>query len=101
MPIGTWLFACLLASGVCTGPTAPQNPGAPTAAAAVTTQDVPNDDSQLVLAEPDFAIVNLPTTLRLPKWGQSFRLTHRFLDNLRTGGFLDHLDDVFGLTTAR
>jgi hypothetical protein len=51
----------------------------------------------LVLAEPDFAIVNLPTTLRLPKWGQSFRLTHRFLDNLRTGAFLDHLDDVFGL----
>jgi hypothetical protein len=65
--------------------------------AAVTPQDAPNDDSQLVLAEPDYAVVNLPTTLRLPKWGQSFRLTHRFLDNLRTGTFLDHLDDVFGL----
>ena len=98
MPFGTWLFACLLASGVCTGQTAPpQNPGAPPAQAAVAPQVPENDDSQLVLAEPDFAVVNLPTTLRLPKWGQSFRLTHRFLDNLRTGTFLDHLDDVFGL----
>ena len=98
MPFGTWLFACLLASGVCTGPTVPpQTPGAPPATAAVTPQDAPNDDSQLVLAEPDYAVVNLPTTLRLPKWGQSFRLTHRFLDNLRVGTFLDHLDDVFGL----
>ncbi len=96
MPFGTWLFACLLTSGVCTGQTAsPQNPGAPPAQAAA--NDDSPDDSQLVLAEPDFAVVNLPTTLRLPKWGQSFRLTHRFLDNLRTGTFLDHLDDVFGL----
>ena len=99
MPLGTWLFACLLASGVCSGQTAPpQNPGAPPAAtSAVTPQAAEDDDTQLVLAEPDFAVVNLPTTLRLPKWGQSFRLTHRFLDNLRTGTFLDHLDDVFGL----
>jgi len=52
---------------------------------------------QVVLAEPEFAVVNLPTTLRLPKWGSSFRLTHRFLDNLRLEGFTDHLDNLFGL----
>ena len=98
MPLGTWFLACLLAPGLGTGQTAPpQNPGGPPATPAVTSQAAPDDENQLVLAEPDFAVVNLPTTLRLPKWGSSFRLTHRFLDNLRTGAFTDHLDDVFGL----
>jgi hypothetical protein len=98
MPLGTWLLACLLAPGLGNGQIAsPQNPGSSPPAAAVPSQAAAEDESQLVLAEPDFAVVNLPTTLRLPKWGSNFRLTHRFLDNLRTGTFLDHLDDVFGL----
>lgn len=55
------------------------------------------DERQLVLAEPDFALVNLPTTLRLPKHTLNFRLTHRFLGNLRQHSFGDNLDDLFGL----
>jgi Membrane bound beta barrel domain (DUF5777) len=55
------------------------------------------DENDLMLAEPDFALVNLPTTLRLPRHRTSFRLTHRFLANLRQNSFTDNLDDLFGL----
>jgi hypothetical protein len=60
-------------------------------------QSIDEEDLQLKLAEPDFAIVNLPTTLRLPRLTWNFRLTHRFLSNLRVGSFTDHLDNLFGL----
>ena len=39
----------------------------------------------------------LPTTLQLPRFGLNFRLTHRFLANLRQGSFSDHLENLFGL----
>lgn len=47
--------------------------------------------------EPDFALVNLPTTRPLPRFKSSFHLTHRFLGNLRQGSFTDNLGNVFGL----
>jgi hypothetical protein len=57
----------------------------------------PNDDpATLKLAVPDFALIGLPTTLRLPKHGSAFRVTHRFLRPL-TGDFSDVLDDFFGI----
>jgi len=40
------------------------------------------DDEVLNPAEPDFVVVNLPTTLRLPLFKSNFRLTHRFAGNL-------------------
>lgn len=58
---------------------------------------IDEQDLQLQPAQPDFAVVNLPTTLRLPRRSWNFRLTHRFLANLRVGSFTDHLDDLFGL----
>ena len=73
---------------------APQDP--PVSVPPAEVPEVP-DDRQLVLAEPDFALVNLPTTLRLPRHEMSFRLTHRFLANLRQNSFGDNLDDLFGL----
>ena len=48
-------------------------------------------------AQPDFAIVNLPTTLRLPKFGSAFRVTHRFGRPLGQGDFGSLLEDFFGL----
>jgi len=36
------------------------------------------DDRALKLAEPDFTLISLPTSLRLPVHGSAFRLTHRF-----------------------
>src|SRR5262245_22311507 len=51
----------------------------PSSAASAVQQD---DDGALDRAEPDFVVVNLPTTLRLPLYRSNFRLTHRFAGNL-------------------
>ena len=37
-----------------------------------------DDDRVLKLAEPDFTLIGLPTSLRLPVHGSAFRVTHRF-----------------------
>ena len=57
----------------------------------------PDDDRTFHPAEPDFRLVNLPTTLRLPLHALNFGLTHRFNGNLRNGGFGHQLDNLFGL----
>jgi hypothetical protein len=56
-----------------------------------------DDDTALVLAEPDFRVLNLPSTLRLPRHGSSFQLTHRFNGNLRQGSFDGNASNLFGL----
>src|ERR1700750_2362138 len=48
-----------------------------------------DDDAVLQPAEPDYRLINLPTTLRLPRYKSSFELTHRFNGNLRNGNFGD------------
>src|SRR5262245_34789871 len=48
-----------------------------------------DDAAALDLAETDFSVVNLPTTLRLPAGKSDFHLTHRFGGNLRSGSFGD------------
>jgi hypothetical protein len=50
-----------------------------------------------VLAEPDFRVLNLPSTLRLPVRGSNFQLTHRFNGNLRQGSFSGNASHLFGL----
>jgi hypothetical protein len=55
------------------------------------------DDAELVLADPDFRVLNLPSTLRLPVHGSSFQMTHRFNGNLRRGGFKQNASNLFGL----
>jgi hypothetical protein len=56
-----------------------------------------DDDAKLRPAEPDFALINLPTTLPLPVHAGNFRLTHRFAGNLRQGSFGDNASNLFGL----
>jgi hypothetical protein len=60
-------------------------------------QAADDDDAALVLAEPDFRVLNLPSTLRLPRYGSNFQLTHRFNGNLRRGSFSQHASNLFGL----
>jgi hypothetical protein len=55
-----------------------------------------DDDATLKPAEPDFALLSLPTSLRLPVFKSSFRLTHRFGLALK-GDFGDLAGDLFGL----
>jgi hypothetical protein len=56
-----------------------------------------DDDTALVLAEPDFRVLNLPSTLRLPVHGSNFQLTHRFNGNLQRGSLGGNAGNLFGL----
>jgi hypothetical protein len=68
----------------------------PPAAVAPPTQ--PDDDPAVLdPVEPDYVVVNLPTTLRVPKWKGNFRLTHRFAGNLMNGDFGYQLGNLFGI----
>ena len=58
-----------------------------------------DDPAAIRIAEPDFTVVNLPTSLRLPKFGSAFRVTHRFGRALR-GDFDDIAGDLFGLDSG-
>lgn len=55
-----------------------------------------DDDAALKLAEPDYTLASMPTSLRLAKFKSAFRVTHRFLRPLR-GDFEDVAGDLFGL----
>ncbi len=48
-------------------------------------------------AQPDFTLIGLPTTLRMPKFASAFRVTHRFNRPLGQGDFGDLFGDAFGL----
>jgi hypothetical protein len=101
--------ALAVALGLCTPHSAyaraPQaNASAQTAVAATpaTTQasdpaQQPDDERLPSATEPDYRVVNLPTTLRLPVHGGSFALTHRFNGNLRAGSFSENASNLFGL----
>ena len=86
----------------------PADPNAPAAAgaapdaatAAVATGQEERDDAVLDPAEPDFTIVNLPTTLRMPKYKSAFRVTHRFARPLGQGSFGSLAEDFFGLDAS-
>jgi hypothetical protein len=75
-----------LAQSATEAPAAPQAPDDP---------DLDPSPSQ-----PDFTIVNLPTTLRLPKFKSAFRVTHRFSRPLGQGDFGDLVEDLFGLDSG-
>jgi len=61
-------------------------------------QDDPDLDINFV--QPDFTLVALPTTLRLPKYKSAFRVTHRFLTPLNDGDFGNLVERFFGLDSG-
>jgi hypothetical protein len=67
--------------------------------AAAVSQTAADDDDDAVLRplEPDFTLINLPTTLPLPLHKGNFRLTHRFNGDLRRGDFGDQASSLFGI----
>jgi hypothetical protein len=93
------LLACAgcLAVGTTVPAFAQADPPAPPSAPQVEAREDDADEVDPSLAEPDFSVVALPTTLQLPRFGLNFRLTHRFLANLRQGSFTNHLENLFGL----
>jgi hypothetical protein len=62
---------------------------------AVEKQDLARDPSQ-----PDFTLITLPTTLRVPNHRLVFRLTHRFSRPLAQGDFGDLIGDFLGFDSA-
>jgi hypothetical protein len=69
--------------------------------AATAAQDDEDDpDLDVNLAQPDYTIVALPTTLRLPKGKFAFRVTHRFGRPLDDGNFGDLAADAFGFDSG-
>jgi hypothetical protein len=77
--------------------TAPADPAA-SPATATTQEDDPDMDPNP--AQPDFTVVALPTTLRLPRHKSAFRVTHRFGRPLGAGDFGSLLEDLFGLDSG-
>ena len=75
---------------------------APPAAAAAQGQPAPEDDPDLDIdpLQPDFTLVALPTTLRMPRMKSSFRVTHRFTRSLGQGDFGSLLEDFFGIDSG-
>jgi Membrane bound beta barrel domain (DUF5777) len=89
--------ACIVANLAAAAPAVAQSGPKATGAAPATSVVREDDDAALNLAEPDFVVVNLPTTLRLPRFRSNFRLTHRFAGNLRNGTFGQQASNLFGI----
>ena len=91
------LFTVLMSGVAAQGPQPAADSSAYQPASQVDMTAGDDDDAVLVLAEPDFRVLNLPSTLRLPRHASSFQLTHRFNGNLRRGGLDDNAGNLFGL----
>jgi len=81
----------------------PAKPAAvPAAAAAAQGQVAPEDDTDLDIdpLQPDFTLIALPTTLRMPRMKSAFRVTHRFTRSLGQGDFGSLAEDFFGIDSG-
>jgi Membrane bound beta barrel domain (DUF5777) len=57
-------------------------------------------DKDLNESQPDFTLIGLSTTLRVPRFSSAFRVTHRFLRPLGAGDFGDLAEDLFGIDSG-
>jgi hypothetical protein len=57
-------------------------------------------DRRPSIVEPDFTLINLPTTLRLPRYKSAFRISHRFARTLYSPDFGALASDLFGLDSG-
>lgn len=75
-----------------------QEPAAQTPAPAA--QPAPDPDKRPSIAQPDYSVITMPTTLRLAKGSSAFRLTHRFGRSLGAGSVGSLFEDLFGLDSG-
>jgi hypothetical protein len=64
------------------------------------TADEAPSEARVNPAQPDFTLLALPTTLRLPRHKSAFRVTHRFGRSLGAGDFGDLANDFFGFDSG-
>jgi hypothetical protein len=76
--------------------------GSPVPTAQPVKQRSPADlqDLSIKPAQPDFTVINLPTTLRLPRFKSAIRVTHRFAQSLNGSSFSDLASNLFGLDSG-
>src|SRR4030095_8589237 len=77
--------------------------GLPQMTAAQSRPPAPSDDDpdrDITLSQPDFTLVALPTTLRVPRFRSAFRVTHRFTRPLGQGDFGDLARDFFAIDSG-
>ncbi len=86
---GVLAAAAMLLEGVASAQTTPA-PAPP----------VRDPDRNLNFSQPDFTVITLPTTLRLPRHRSAFRVTHRFGRPLGSGDLGDLAGDLFGLDSG-
>jgi hypothetical protein len=91
------MLSIVLAIALGPGLALAQDAAAPAAAAQA---DEPDTDADLNLSQPDFAVITLPTTLRVPRFKSAFRVTHRFTRPLGQGDFGNLAEDLFGLDSG-
>jgi len=84
----------VLVAAASMSPQAQQPPQAPD------TNQAPSRDRAVNPSQPDFTIIGLPTTLRIPRFKSSFRVTHRFTRPLGQGDFGDLVSDFFGFDSG-
>jgi hypothetical protein len=77
-----------------------QDAAAPASGNTAVQADAEDTDADLNLSQPDFVVITLPTTLRLPRFKSAFRVTHRFARPLGQGDFGDLAEDLFGLDSG-
>src|SRR5689334_5279241 len=96
----TAALLALAAGGAATARAQTPAPAAQTPAAAADDQDQKPSDRAVNPSQPDFTIIGLPTTLKMPKFASAFRVTHRFTRPLGNGDFGDLLEDFFGFDSG-
>ena len=89
-----WALTAGAAQSVSASPIQDPAPAAPAPVQQEATP--PPSDRAVDPSEPDFTLIGLPTTLRMPKFASAFRVTHRFTRSLAQGNFGDLLADGFG-----
>ena len=95
--LSVFLSGGLLVAGVTPAHAQPAASTPSTASGAAQAAASDDDHARLRPLEPDFTLVNLPTTMPLPLHGGNFHLTHRFNENLRLDDFTTQLSNLFGL----
>ena len=100
MPRWAALVVVVLAGGLAIAPGASAQSGTTANAPAAQAAAADDPDLDLSVDQPDFTLITLPTTLRMPRFKSAFRVTHRFGRSLGSGDFSDLARDLFGLDSG-
>ncbi|MCC7007960.1 MAG: hypothetical protein IT184_04015 [Acidobacteria bacterium] len=102
LPLLTLVAAAVVAMSARVAAAPAGDPPSPQAPAAAQAAPGPASDPDLDFQplQPDFTLVNLPTTLRLARNASAFRVTHRFTRPLNQGSVGSLFADALGIDSS-